>query len=31
MKNDIKKVAVNKDEIEVFFKAGVEKTREVFT
>jgi len=30
MKNDIKKVASNKDEIDVFFKAGVEKTKEVF-
>ena len=30
MKNDIKKVAANKEEIDAFFKAGVEKTKEVF-
>lgn len=30
MKNDIKKVATNKAEIDEFFKAGVEKTKEVF-
>ncbi len=31
MKNDIKKVASNKKDIDEFFKAGVEKTKEVFT
>lgn len=31
MKNDIKKVAANKDDIDKFFVAGVEKTKEVFT
>lgn len=31
MKNDIKKVASNKNDIDAFFKAGVEKTKEVFT
>lgn len=30
MKNDIKKVASNKKAIDEFFKAGIEKTREVF-
>lgn len=30
MKNDIKKVAANKDDIDKFFVAGVEKTKEVF-
>lgn len=30
MKNDIKKVATNKDDIDKFFVAGVEKTKEVF-
>lgn len=31
MKNDIKKVASNKRDIDEFFVAGVEKTKEVFT
>src|SRR3989338_756600 len=31
MKNDIKKVAVNKTDIDAFFKAGVEKTKKVFS
>ncbi|MEK7453244.1 MAG: hypothetical protein AAB614_03350 [Patescibacteria group bacterium] len=30
MKNDIKKVASNKKDIDEFFKAGIEKTKEVF-
>lgn len=30
MKNDIKKVASNKKDIDDFFKAGIKKTREVF-
>lgn len=30
MKNDIKKVASNKKDIDEFFKAGIKKTREVF-
>ncbi|MDD4902697.1 MAG: hypothetical protein PHE24_06200 [Patescibacteria group bacterium] len=31
IKNDIKKIATNKNEINIFFKAGVDKTEEVFT
>lgn len=30
LKKDIKKIAINKDEIEGFFQAGVDKTKEVF-
>lgn len=30
MKNDIKKIALNKKDIEEFFKAGMEKTKKVF-
>ncbi len=30
LKKDIKKIAINKDDIEDFFQAGVEKTKEVF-
>ena len=31
MKNDIKKIAVNRREIDAFFKSGIEKTAEVFS
>lgn len=31
MKNDIKKIAANKDEIDTFFREGVEKTQSVFS
>lgn len=31
MKNDIKKIASNKSDIDMFFRAGVEKTKEVFS
>ena len=30
MKNDIKKIALNKSDVDAFFKEGVEKTKEVF-
>ncbi len=30
LKKDIKKIAINKDDIEGFFQAGVDKTKEVF-